>query len=182
MKRVLPILALLMGGVAWLAWPSPEPSVEVEAPGRVGLPAPAVSMASPEAVVEADPVEDAWVDAVEPVTRDCGLGLRTRCADGTCVSVAAVPPLQGVGGWLAMARTSPALVAAVVAGEVGLPDDAVACRSAVRGLGDREILARAADGGEVWCLTDGSADGRDLCDAVTGLDFASGEDRVVLLH
>jgi hypothetical protein len=171
-----------IGAVVWL-WLRPAPevaAVPVAVAERVDGHQPAVQ-ARPEATVAAEPE---WSVAVASVERDCGLGMRSVCEGPDCVSLLSVPPLDGVGGWLALSRSSPALVAAVVAGELGLPDDALACRAAVRSLGDRRILARVHDGGEVWCLTAGDGPGRALCDAATGgvLDFAGGEDRVVELR
>lgn len=131
-----------------------------------------------------------WEAAVGGVAERCDLDLARACDGATCVAILEVPSLDGPVGWARMAWRSPSLVAAVVAGDLGLPDRAMPCRDAIRDLPPGGIRARAAGEGEVWCLTatpDAPAASA-LCDALSadtyGLDpgFSAGTDRIVELR
>lgn len=160
-------------------------------PGPVELPPVARSAAGP---VEAGPVaeprvsEAVWERRVTAVRDSCGLAVQTGCVDGRCVSLTTVPPLDHPMGWVAMARRSPRLVAAVVAGDLGLPDRVLPCREAIRGLGPTETLARAHGGGEAWCLAQNGEADRGLCDQLSkellgaAVGFEEGVDRRVELR
>jgi hypothetical protein len=100
----------------------------------------------------------------------CDLHTQTRCQGQVCAAVAVTPDLDRFGGWLAIATTSPRLVATTVARDLGLPVGALPCGAAVDALiGTGGIRALELPGGtEVWCTVDAPAGtseaaGRELC-------------------
>lgn len=187
-------LAVVVGVVALAvaAWSVVRPGTVAPVEPR---PRPANDVARPVAQ-GADPVPvepgeaDVGAAAVARVAERCDLGLERACDGATCVSVLEVPALDGPVGWARMGWRSPALVAAVLAGDLGLPDRVLPCRDAIRDLPTGAIRARAAGEGEVWCLVEppDATDAAARCDALSletyGLvpGFATGTDRIVELR
>ncbi len=186
------LVAGWLGVAAWWVWrpddaalPAPEPPDRPDVHGvsePVRPPRP-----DPGGPGGASPFrEGAWIGAVDEVGRACDLDLARACDGRGCAALARVPRLDTPWGWVRLGRRSPALVAAVVAGDLGLPDRALPCRASIRALSGT-TLARAHGDGELWCAVDRPSAAA-LCDRLaaeaTGAPagFAAGADRVVELR
>ena len=179
MKRWVASGLVVVAVVGWWLWPESEP-VAFEAPTTE------VARWLPRSVeqVPTEPVlaeQVAWTRQVRALGIACELPMRTVCDGGRCAAMTQVPLLNHPMGWAQMLGQSPALVASVVAGDLGLPDRVLPCRSAIRDMGMRTV-ARSTGGGELWCLVEGD-DPAGLCDQLAGGEgFVEGADRIVELR
>lgn len=184
MRRLATAVAMGAAGLVWFLRPAPVVAVDPVSDGISEGQAPE-RPARDGPLERSDVRHSVFHEQIDQVSRDCGLELKTACEGGVCASVAEVPPLDHPAGWAVMAWRSPSLVAAVVAGDLGLPDRSLPCRTSVRGLGQARIHARATGSGEFWCLVDGAESAGELCDRLAGFDvggFSEGTDRIVELR
>lgn len=178
MKRAVVLTGAVVALLAlWAALPDAEPvafdppSVDVARWEPLDLPA------DDEVLAE----QVSWAREARALGIACDLPLRTTCEGDRCAAMTEVPMVDNPGGWAWMGVRSPKLVLSVVAGDLGLPDRISPCRGAIRDMGMRTV-ARAHDGGELWCLVEGD-DPEGLCDRLSGQPgFVASADRIVELR
>jgi hypothetical protein len=104
---------------------------------------------------------------VTAVGAACGIGAQTVCEPGGCVAVVRSPDLERFQGWVELLGVSPAFVVGTAARDLGLPEVATPCGSAIDALSDQAhvIAVELASGEELWCAVPAvEADQLSRCD------------------
>jgi hypothetical protein len=149
LTKLAPPAALLVGLV--ILWPRPEPTAPPRRP--VSAEAEFHVQYTPEQAVFALP----FLQEGAAVQASCDLDLAVACEGGGCAALVVAPDLDGVGGWVQLAVTSPRFVLSTLARDLGVPASGLPCGSAVaRLVEDRPITSvELADGTELWCTVTG---------------------------